>query len=164
MPYDFSSATAPGTTGTHVITAPTSAAATPPSAPSPATAYRGPRDWRRRYASLLRLTDLLVLIWVVYGTQIAWFGFGNAQVAIREDSRITDISYWLFSGGLVAVWMWTLSLADTRDHRIIGAGAEEYARIARSSLSLFGVIAIQKNTRDAIAADKAEQSNKRSND
>ncbi|WP_309300116.1 sugar transferase [Microbacterium sp. SMR1] len=91
---------------------------------------------------MLRLTDLLVLIWVVYGTQIAWFGFGNAQVAIREDSRITDISYWLFSGGLVAIWMWTLSLADTRDHRIIGAGAEEYARIARSSLSLFGVIAI----------------------
>ncbi|MFB8894108.1 sugar transferase [Microbacterium plantarum] len=142
MPYDFSSATAPGATGTHVITAPSSAAATASSTPSSATAYRGPRDWRRRYASLLRLTDLLVLIWVVYGTQIAWFGFGNAQVAIREDSRITDISYWLFSGGLVAVWMWTLSLADTRDHRIIGAGAEEYARIARSSLSLFGVIAI----------------------
>ncbi|WP_323986582.1 sugar transferase [Microbacterium plantarum] len=142
MPYDFSSATARGATGTHVITAPSSAAATPPPAPSSATAYRGPRDWRRRYASLLRLTDLLVLIWVVYGTQIAWFGFGNAQVSIREDSRITDFSYWLFSAGLIAVWMWTLSLADTRDHRIIGAGAEEYARIARSSLSLFGVIAI----------------------
>ncbi|MET3469463.1 sugar transferase [Microbacterium sp. 1262] len=142
MPYDFSSATAPEATGTRDASALSSAAATASSTPSSATAYRGPRDWRRRYASLLRLTDLLVLIWVVYGTQIAWFGFGNAQVAIREDSRITDISYWLFSGGLVAVWMWTLSLADTRDHRIIGAGAEEYARIARSSLSLFGVIAI----------------------
>ncbi len=141
MPYDFSAATAPGVAGTREVSPPPAATAHPPTSSS-ATAHRGPRDWRRRYAALLRVTDLLVLVWVVYGTQIAWFGFGNAQVAIREDSRITDISYWLFSAALIALWMWTLSLADTRDHRIIGAGAEEYARTARSSLSLFGVIAI----------------------
>ena len=146
MPYD--SPTAPAAPAPAASAAETSSASPTSGASAdrdehPAAAplaHRGPRDWRRRYASLLRLTDLLVLVWVVYGTQIAWFGFGNAQVSIREDSRITDISYWLFSGGLVAAWMWTLSLADTRDHRIIGAGAEEYARIARSSLSLFGEI------------------------
>lgn len=143
MPYDFSAATTwPATASREPADAPSPAPSQRPVTPSSPTAFRGPRDWRRRYATLLRVTDLLVLVWVVYGTQIAWFGFGNAQVAIREDSRITDISYWLFSAGLIAVWMWTLSLADTRDHRIIGAGAEEYARIARASLSLFGVIAI----------------------
>jgi exopolysaccharide biosynthesis polyprenyl glycosylphosphotransferase len=146
MPYDSPTAPSPAASpASDTFGAPSASGASADRDEHPAAApaaYRGPRDWRRRYASLLRLTDLLVLVWVVYGTQIAWFGFGNAEVSIREDSRITDISYWLFSGGLVAAWMWTLSLADTRDHRIIGAGAEEYARIARSSLSLFGVIAI----------------------
>ena len=32
----------------------------------------------------LWFSDLFVLVWVVYGTQLLWFGFGNAQVAIRE--------------------------------------------------------------------------------
>lgn len=116
--------------------------ATAPLATVPTAAPRGPRDWRRRYSRSLWVTDLLVLVWVVYGTQIAWFGFGNAEVSIREDLRLTDISYWVFSALLIVSWMWTLSLADTRDHRIVGAGHDEYSRIARSSLSLFGVIAI----------------------
>ncbi|MCR2801910.1 sugar transferase [Microbacterium sp. zg-Y818] len=99
-------------------------------------------DWRRRYARRLALTDLLVLIWVVYGTQIAWFGLGNAEVTMREDSRISEFSYWAFSAGLIALWMWALTLFDTRDHRIIGTGPTEYARVGRASFSLFGAIAI----------------------
>ncbi|KAA9084150.1 sugar transferase [Microbacterium radiodurans] len=128
MPYDFSVTPGPSPL-TQAVTV-------------SSTAPRGPRDWRRRYTRVLWITDLLVLIWVVYGTQIAWFGLGNAQLAISNDNRITEISYWVTSAVLIVAWMWTLSLADTRDHRIIGVGSDEYARIARSSLFLFGVIAI----------------------
>ncbi|MDR7112933.1 exopolysaccharide biosynthesis polyprenyl glycosylphosphotransferase [Microbacterium trichothecenolyticum] len=83
-----------------------------------------------------------MLIWAVYGTQLLWFGWGNAQVAIREDSRFNEFSYWAFSAILVIAWMWALSLIDSRDHRIIGAGNTEYVRVARASFTLFGAIAI----------------------
>lgn len=59
-------------------------------------------DWRRRYTRRLWITDLLALIWSVYGTQLLWFGWGNAQVAMREDTRITELSYWVFSGVAVS--------------------------------------------------------------
>lgn len=101
-----------------------------------------PDLWRRRYSQRLWVSDLLVLIWVVFGTQIAWFGMGQADLAIAGGFVDDDISYWAFSAALIAVWMLALTLADTRDHRVIGAGSAEYARIARSSITLFGVIAI----------------------
>ena len=59
---------------------------------------RTPDRWRERYGRRLWISDLLVLIWVVYGTQILWFGAGEAQVAMHEDGRISEFSYWMFSG------------------------------------------------------------------
>lgn len=98
--------------------------------------------WRATFASRLLVTDLVVLAAVIFGTQVAWFGSGNAEVAMRDDSHLTPFSYWAFSGGLLVVWMWVLSLADTRSHRIVGSGATEYVRIIASSVQLFGIIAI----------------------
>lgn len=101
-----------------------------------------PDRWRQRYARRIWFSDLLVLVWVVFGAQIVWFGEGNAQVDIREDSRLNDFSYWAFSLGLVLSWMWALSLVDSRSDRVIGTGTLEYRRIVDSSVRLFGVIAI----------------------
>jgi exopolysaccharide biosynthesis polyprenyl glycosylphosphotransferase len=85
---------------------------------------------------------LFILIWVAFGTQLLWFGWGNAQVSIREDLRFNEFSYWAFSAALVVAWMWALSLIDSRDHRVIGGGNTEFVRVARASFSLFGAIAI----------------------
>lgn len=115
--------------------------ASPTTSTSPAL-LRKPDRWRERFARRVAISDFLVLVWVVYGTQIAWFGLGRVDVTVREDSRITDFSYWLFSAMLIAAWMWALALIDSRDYRVIGTGPTEYARIANASLSLFGVIAI----------------------
>jgi exopolysaccharide biosynthesis polyprenyl glycosylphosphotransferase len=99
-------------------------------------------DWRRRFQRRLVFTDLLALIWVVFGTQIAWFGFGNAQLAIAEDARISDISYWVFSIVLILMWMGALSWSDSRSPRVMGSGSSEYFRIVDASLRVFGTIAI----------------------
>lgn len=107
----------------------------------PVDRARSNSDWRRRYANNLRVTDLLVLVWVVYGTQIAWFGLNNVNVAANEQFP-TDVSYWLFSAGLIVVWMAALSWSDSRSYRIIGIDNTEYVRVARSSFMLFGAIAI----------------------
>lgn len=101
-----------------------------------------PFNWRRAYARNLWFSDLLALVWVVFGTQIAWFGFGDAQIVIHDDSRFDEISYWSFSIALIAAWMYTLTFVDSRSYRVIGTGSAEYVRIATSSFWLFGIIAI----------------------
>lgn len=108
--------------------------------PVPLPPARSP--WRQRYARRLWFTDLLVLVWVVYGTQLLWFGWGNTALVVREDSRINDLSYWIFSAGLVVAWMLALSLIDSRSERAIGVGNTEYVRVVRASFGLFGGIAI----------------------
>lgn len=100
------------------------------------------RDWRRKFQRRLVVTDLIILMAVVFGAQLIWFGFGNAQVAIRNDPRITDVSYWLFSASLVVAWFAALALSDSRSQRVLGCGPTEYLRVADSSLRLFGLIAI----------------------
>ena len=55
-------------------------------------APRRSADWRAGYTRRLWLSDLVALIVVAFGTQIAWFGLGSAQVSIREDSRLSVVS------------------------------------------------------------------------
>ncbi len=102
----------------------------------------GRRDWRASYARNLFVTDLLTLVVVVVGAQVLWFGTGSAEVAIREDSRLSEISYWYFSAGLIVAWMWVLSLVDSRSYRVIGTGMTEYRHVFDASMRLFGFIAI----------------------
>lgn len=99
-------------------------------------------NWRRRYARNLRITDFLVLVWVVYGTQIAWLGLDDTRVATRSSAALPEFSYWLFSAGLIAIWMWALALIDSRTDRVVGTGNTEYVRVTRASFNVFGLIAI----------------------
>jgi len=101
-----------------------------------------PSHWRENYSRLLWFSDLAVLVWVVFGTQIVWFGTGQVDLVIAQNHDVSEISYWAFSTLLIIAWMAALSLADTRDHRVVGTGSTEYAYVARSSITLFGVIAI----------------------
>ncbi len=113
-----------------------------PTLPVPALPPGRPFDWRRSYQRRLWITDFLALVWVVYGTQIAWFGLGNAQVAISEDSRLSPISYWVFSAALILLWLLVLSWNDSRSDRVIGAGPTEYVNVVDGSLRVFGAVAI----------------------
>lgn len=105
-------------------------------------AMRPDARWQQRFARRLWMSDALALIWIIFGTQIFWFGTGNAEVSLLQDHRFSDVSYWVFSGLLVFLWLWALSLVDSRSHRVIGAGTAEYIRVVDASIRLFGVIAI----------------------
>ncbi|WP_288908776.1 sugar transferase [uncultured Microbacterium sp.] len=118
--------------------APTSAATADAAHPSTTSASR----WRTHYARRLWFSDLFVLVWVVFGAQLVWFGTGNVDLAIHENAGISAVSYWLFSTALVLAWMWALTLIDSRSDRVIGHGTTEYIRVANASLTLFGFIAI----------------------
>ncbi|WP_105034943.1 sugar transferase [Cryobacterium aureum] len=98
------------------------------------------RDWHDIYSARLTFTDFLVLIWVVFGVQIAWFGFDRANLAVRSSDLA--VSYTVVSVVLIAAWMAVLSLYGTRNDRVLGTGFDEYKLIAGASIRLFGLLAI----------------------
>ena len=111
-------------------------------APRAVTAARTSAGWATRYARRLWFSDLAVLMTVVYGTQLIWFGSGSAEVAIRADSRLNDVSYWLFSAILMTLWMVGLTMADSRSPRVVGTGSTEYVRVANASFVVFSIVII----------------------
>lgn len=99
-------------------------------------------NWREVYARRLQLTDLLGLIWVVFGVQIAWFGFSASSVSFDEDTYRLQLDYFVISLILIAAWMAALSLYGTRGYRVLGSGVEEFKLLTSASMRLFGVVAI----------------------
>lgn len=99
-------------------------------------------DWRATYARRLFVTDLLVLVWVIVGVQLVWFGLDTADLSIRGRLRDIAVSYTAISVVIVVSWMLLLSIFGTRGYRVVGTGSEEYKLIANASIRLFGLLAI----------------------
>ena len=99
-------------------------------------------DWRKAYARRLIVTDFLVLAWVIFGVQIAWFGVDSADVAFHDNVGALAVNYTAISVVLLIGWMIALSIYGTREPRAIGTGSQEYRLIADGALRLFGLLAI----------------------
>jgi exopolysaccharide biosynthesis polyprenyl glycosylphosphotransferase len=99
-------------------------------------------DWRRTYATGLVITDLLVLLWVVFGVQIAWFGVETSDVQFDGNIEGVTVSYSLISIIIIASWMIALGLYGTRSYRVLGTGPQEYRLILSATVRLFGFVAI----------------------
>jgi exopolysaccharide biosynthesis polyprenyl glycosylphosphotransferase len=94
-------------------------------------------DWRVRTSRLLRSVDALVVAWAVTGAYIVRFGF-----APDLGSMSNELAYGIFSLALIVAWWLMLGAWNSRQSRILGAGADEYRRVAGASLWLFGLVAI----------------------
>lgn len=90
--------------------------------------------WRQNLSRGLLGVDLVVISAVVYFTQVAWLG---ASAEFRGE-----LPYWIISAGIVLAWAWSLSLNDSRSHRVLGLGWVEYLRVISASVRLFGLVAI----------------------
>lgn len=103
-----------------------------------------PETWAEVYSRRIAVSDLVVITWAMFGTQVAWFGFDEAQLAARERLVADNftVSYTAVTVIFIVAWMLVLALFQTRDPRIVGAGTIEYKRIADAAVRLFGVIAI----------------------
>lgn len=116
---------------------PTSPASTAPEPAPPAA-----RDWRRVYARRLAVTDAIVLIWIVFGTQLFWFDFDQETTSVGFDMARVVVNYSAISVTLIIAWLVTLRIFGTREYRVVGSGNAEYRLIADASIRLFGIIAI----------------------
>lgn len=94
-------------------------------------------DWRARTSRTLRVVDAFVIVWAVAGAYIVRFGLEPNFVG-----RGQEISYVWLSLALIIAWWFMLGAWNSRQSRILGAGPDEYKRVAAASLWLFGLVAI----------------------
>ncbi|WP_254786904.1 sugar transferase [Curtobacterium sp. MCBA15_001] len=106
---------------------------------SPASVRDPGDEWSRTYARRVLFTDFLVLVWVVFGVQIAWLGIDSRLATNQSELRL---SYTGISIIVILVWLAALAVYDTRGARVIGLGSSEYRLVADSSARVFGLIAI----------------------
>lgn len=104
---------------------------------------QGP-TWRKKYARLLMVTDLLVVTWAVVG---AYTWRLNPEIRIvsvgnRYFSPDVPITYATVALVVLLAWWGALALFDSRQPRILGVGAEEYKRVFQASFAVFGGMAI----------------------
>ncbi|MGX5714870.1 sugar transferase [Arthrobacter sp. MAHUQ-56] len=81
--------------------------------------------------------DAFVVAWAVIGAFTVRFGVEPNFVAAGQESMYA----WL-SVGLAVIWWLMLGAWNSRQPRILGAGPDEYKRVAAASLWLFGLVAI----------------------
>lgn len=93
--------------------------------------------WRPRTSRLLKFVDAFVIVWAVSGAYVIRFG-------LEPDFLLTgqEPNYLWLSVGLAVSWWVMLGAWNSRQSRILGAGPDEYKRVAAASLWLFGLIAI----------------------
>ncbi|MGC2652824.1 MAG: sugar transferase [Mycobacterium sp.] len=94
------------------------------------------RRWQHRYSARLRISDSVIVFASVMLAQFVRFG-DNLTTSGYPGAVITSFSL-LFA----VLWMSFLAVFHTRSTRIIGAGIEEYRRIASASFWTFGTIAM----------------------
>ncbi|WP_307030449.1 sugar transferase [Arthrobacter globiformis] len=81
--------------------------------------------------------DAFVVVWAVVGAYITRFGLETDFASMGHEA-----GYALLSLGLIVAWWLMLAAWNSRHARVLGAGADEYKRVAAASLWLFGLIAI----------------------
>lgn len=102
----------------------------------PAPALRAGRGWLRQYAFALRVIDVAIILVAVGMAQ--WLRFDE----VPAMSNLFDRSYTAVSAVVAAIWAAFLGIYRARAQKILGAGPDEYRRVAAATISAFGTIAI----------------------
>jgi exopolysaccharide biosynthesis polyprenyl glycosylphosphotransferase len=102
--------------------------------PVPTSHASSTRRWQHPYSRRLRITDSLIVCASVMLAQYVRFG------DLPDTSGYPGQLMTLFSFLFAALWLSLIAVFNTRSIRIIGAGIEEYRRIASASFWTFGII------------------------
>ena len=94
-------------------------------------------NWRVRNSRVLGIVDAFVIAWAVAGAYVIRFGLDSEAFALTRDANYA----WL-SLALGIAWWLMLGAWSSRQNHVLGAGPDEYKRVAAASLWLFGLIAI----------------------
>jgi exopolysaccharide biosynthesis polyprenyl glycosylphosphotransferase len=94
-------------------------------------------EWQRRYGRILVISDFIVLLWVFLTAHLVW-----AAQPDWDNPGDPYATRWLAASAVtLALWHLVLTLAGTRDPRVLGAGPDEYKRVVNSTVVLFSFLA-----------------------
>ncbi|MBO0594585.1 sugar transferase [Nesterenkonia sp. E16_7] len=103
------------------------------------------KEWQRRYATRLLITDFAVLALVIGAIQMFWLGIDNAAnfgfPSSTGEQYGGEVSYGIVSGVILLVWMVVLVAVGSVDSRVMGVGHTEYRKITDSGIGLFAAVA-----------------------
>jgi exopolysaccharide biosynthesis polyprenyl glycosylphosphotransferase len=85
----------------------------------------------------LGVVDAFVIVWAITGAYVIRFGVEPNFVVTGHES-----AYLWLSAALSVIWWGMLGAWNSRQSHILGAGPDEYKRVAAASLWLFGLVAI----------------------
>lgn len=89
--------------------------------------------WRRRYALILTVSDLVAVLVAVFGTQLA--------LSAITGQGLSPLAWGVLV--LLAVgWMCVLAITDTRSFRVVGSGSTEFKRVWDASFALLATATI----------------------
>lgn len=94
--------------------------------------------WEGVVTRRLLVSDLVVVAATFAVAHLIRFGFTSETVGLG----FMDLRYAFFALMLGSAWVIALTLADSRDLRVLGSGSDEYQIIARASVLVFGWVAI----------------------
>ncbi len=92
--------------------------------------------WQQQYSARLRITDSVIVCAAIMLAQFVRFG-DSPNMSGYPGPVMT-----LFSCLFAMLWLTSISVFHTRSPRVIGAGIDEYRRLASASFSVFGIIAM----------------------
>jgi exopolysaccharide biosynthesis polyprenyl glycosylphosphotransferase len=104
--------------------------------PAPILNASTARRWQHQYSRRLRITDSLIVCAAIALAQ--YIRFGDSPHASGYLGEVMT----LFSVLFAALWLSSIAIFHARSIRVIGAGIEEYRRIASASFWTFGIIAM----------------------
>ena len=104
--------------------------------PTPSSGVTGIPRWQQQYSARLRVTDSVIVCAAIMLAQFVRFG-DSPNMSGYPGPVMT-----LFSCVFAMLWLSSIAVFHTRSPRIIGAGIDEYRRIASASFSVFGIIAM----------------------
>lgn len=94
--------------------------------------------WAVRYRQLLVVADTLVIIWAGVGAHLLHYGTLTSRL-----SRDPGFSGYLLLTELIAFgWLLALAIGETRAVEVVGTGPDEYKRLVRSTIVVFGAAAV----------------------
>ena len=95
-------------------------------------------SWEQGLPRLVLAADVLAVLLATFLS--AQLRFGGPRLA--EVPGLDALDYSVLSLILSALWVIALGVDGSRDIRILGGGSEEYKRVLRGTLHLFGLVAI----------------------
>ncbi len=100
------------------------------------------KDFSAGFMRRVAITDLLVIIWAVWGAQLIRFGtYGQDGPLTSGAASFRNAQYAVLTVALIVVWLVMLRLHGAYDRRLLGHGPEEYRAVALGSFRLFTVVA-----------------------